>query len=69
MTKVTLTGWNVGFKKVQFNQFLRARWGLGLAEAKTVVDRVLNDERVELELQQFSCIDRQKMIELGVKLD
>jgi len=69
MIKVALTGWNEGFNKVQFNQFLRDRCDLGLAEAKTIVDRVLRNERVDVEFERFSCVDRQRLIELGLKFE
>ena len=69
MTKVALTGWNEGFNKVQFNQFLRDRCNLGLAEAKEVVDKVLRSERVDLEVDRFSCADEQRMSELGVRFE
>ncbi len=69
MTKVEFTGWNEGFNKVGFNQFLRDRCGLSLAEAKAVVDQVLQNERVELECQHISCSDEQRIVELGVRLE
>jgi hypothetical protein len=69
MAKVTLRGWNQGFNKVQFNHFLRDRLDLGLAEAKVVVDRILDREQVELEFKQLSATDRQRLVELGVKFD
>ena len=69
MTKVVLTGWNVGFNKVQFDKFLQDRCDMSLAGAKAVVDAVLRGEHVQVEFQQFSCVDRQRMIELGVKFE
>ena len=69
MTTVALTGWNEGFKKVQFNRFLRDRCDLGLADAKAIVDSVLRTERVEVEFEHFSCVDRQRMIEFDVMFE
>jgi len=69
MTKVVLTGWNVGFRKVQLNKFLQAKCGLGLADAHAVVSAVLRGERVEVEFERLSPADRQKMDELGVRFE
>ncbi|CTQ45537.1 hypothetical protein [Roseibium aggregatum] len=69
MTKITLTGWDEGFNKVQFNHFLRAKCDLGLADAKTVVEQILQNECVELEFKNFSHTDEQRLIELGVKFE
>ena len=40
-----------------------------MAEAKAVLDKVLQNERVDLEFERFSCADRQRMFELGVKFE
>lgn len=69
ITTVVLTGWNEGFNKVQFNQFLRDRCDLGLADAKAVVDKVLQHERVDLEFRRLSRVDIQRMTEFGVKFE
>lgn len=67
MTKIVLIGWREGFNKVQFNHFLQSRCEMGLADAKRSVDQVLDGERVELDFEEFSQVDEQRMTELGVK--
>jgi len=67
MTKFIITRWHVGFNKVQFNHFLQDTFSMGLAEAKSVVDRVMNDEEVELELADHSASILQKLTEFGLK--
>jgi ribosomal protein L7/L12 len=67
VTKIILTGWNQGFNKVQFNFFVRGKCGFGLAEAKGVVDRILEGVEVELTVDEFSMEDHRHLSELGVK--
>jgi hypothetical protein len=43
-----INGWNVGFRKVEFTKMLQSELNLGLFEAKSTTDRVLDKERVEL---------------------
>jgi len=69
MTKVVLTGWNVGFKKVSFNKFIQDKCDLGLKDAHAVVCRVLDNERVEVQFERLSSVDEQRMTELGVKFE
>jgi hypothetical protein len=42
--KITITGWKSGFDKIRFNALLRERLSLSLAEAKSVVDAILEVE-------------------------
>jgi hypothetical protein len=49
MTRVELTGWRPGLNKVKLNQLLRQFGGLGLADSKANVDRLLAGERVSVE--------------------
>ncbi len=46
MTRAELTGWREGLNKVRLNHLLRQYGGLGLADAKEAVDRLLSGERV-----------------------
>ena len=48
MNRIVITGWKEGFQKVAFNQYLRAEMGLGLAEAKSIVEAILRGEVVEI---------------------
>jgi hypothetical protein len=69
MAKIIVTGWNEGFNKVQFNQFIRSRCGFALAEAKIIVDEILQNKIVEIDFLDFSEIDKQKLIDLGVNYE
>ena len=54
-TKVILTGWKPGFKKVALTKLIRDMTDLDLAAAKAHVDRLLAGETVEIELEsEFS---------------
>jgi hypothetical protein len=50
MVTVYLSGWNPGFNKVRLNMVLREEGGLALAEAKQLVDAILENRPVELTL-------------------
>jgi hypothetical protein len=41
--KVKICGWNPGFNKVRAIQLVKARSGMGLSQAKSVVDNALSD--------------------------
>jgi ribosomal protein L7/L12 len=69
MGKIIVTGWNEGFNKIQFNQFIRSRCGFGLAEAKAIVDEILHNKPVELEFVELSESDKQKLLELGINYE
>ena len=47
---LTISGWRIGFNKVEFTKMLKAEFGLGLTDAKTITDRILNQELVELQV-------------------
>lgn len=69
MTKIRFTGWNYGFQKISFNYFLREKCGMGLAEAKRTVDRILDKGTLELDFPELTEADEQRMTELGVKFE
>jgi ribosomal protein L7/L12 len=50
MSTVTVTGWNNGFNKVQFNKLIRESGNCGLAEAKEMVDSLLEGQAFEIEI-------------------
>jgi ribosomal protein L7/L12 len=50
MTTVTISGWFYGFQKVNFTKLLKSELGLTLKPAKTITDRILDGELVELEV-------------------
>jgi ribosomal protein L7/L12 len=65
-SKLIIDGWKIGFEKIQFTKMLREELGLGLLEAKTITDTVLDRKRVELRIggQDRDRIARRAM-ELG----
>ncbi|WP_153557453.1 hypothetical protein [Roseimaritima sediminicola] len=50
MVKVIVESWEPGFIAVRFNQFLRERTNLGLAEAKRKIDGLLRGQHFEVTL-------------------
>jgi hypothetical protein len=50
MAKLILAGWKPGLKKISLTQLIRSQCGLSLADAKLQTDRLLDGERVEIEL-------------------
>jgi ribosomal protein L7/L12 len=50
MKRVVITGWIVGFNKIETNKRLRAYLGLDLRDAKDAVDAIMRREVVEFEL-------------------
>lgn len=53
MSKVVITGWNEGFKKIAVTKLLREKVELPLYEAKDCVDRCLDGEIVTLEVENI----------------
>ena len=49
-SNLIISGWKIGFEKIEFTKMLREELGLGLLEAKTITDTVLERKRVELPL-------------------
>jgi hypothetical protein len=49
MARVVIKGWETGLNKVALNRLLRQHAGLGLGDAKAVVDRVLGGQVVTVE--------------------
>jgi ribosomal protein L7/L12 len=52
MTKVLISGWKIGFEKVQFTMLLRHGLGLSLSAAKDLTEAVLRHEAVELKIPE-----------------
>lgn len=50
MARVILSGWNKGFQKVSMARLLQEYGGYSLSSAKSLVDRVLAGETVEIEV-------------------
>jgi len=67
--KVTFKGWKVGMQKIPFTKLLNEKGNLSLREAKSVKDRLVNDD--EIITLEFKDEDEAKIIykeskELGV---
>ena len=70
MDKILITGWKTGFNKVGFNQYLRRKHGLSIKDAKTITDKILNGERIELtilDLKSFSEVAESLHFKFEVK--
>lgn len=51
MAKIIFDGWEVGMRKIPFIELLTKKAKLGLAEAKNIKDRLVNqNETIELEI-------------------
>ena len=50
MTTVQVSGWNIGFNKVQFTLLLKSELGYPLSQAKRVTDAIMRNELIELEI-------------------
>ena len=48
MAKVIITGWREGLLKISMTQIIQAHTSLGLRSAKSVTDRVMDRDAVEL---------------------
>ena len=51
--KVTITSWEEGSKKVSLNQYLRKQYSYSIKESKDTVDKILNGEKVTLDVDQI----------------
>jgi hypothetical protein len=70
MKIVRIHSWNYGFEKVNFTELLMSECGLTLKPAKSITDKILEGEIVEIQLsdeQPYNVIE--KMKQLGVNLD
>ncbi len=48
MTKVLITGWQVGLQKISMTKIIQRYTALGLSDAKSVTDRVLDGKTIVL---------------------
>jgi len=51
MKKIVFEGWEVGMKKISFYSMLKDNSHLSLKEAKSVSDRLLRGETIEIEFE------------------
>jgi ribosomal protein L7/L12 len=58
MASVTFTGWGEGLNKVELNHLLRRECGLGLAEAKDLVDLLLEGEPFTVKVGSSESAER-----------
>lgn len=52
--RLLVTGWRRGFNKVEATKLLRGACGYDLAEAKAIVDRILESEPVEIAVPPYA---------------
>ena len=70
MATVLISGWNTGFQKVAFTRLMKSELALTLRPAKQTTDRIMDGERVELEVPDEQ-VERllAAMAELGAKCE
>ena len=70
MSRVTLKGWKVGFRKISAVKVLQRLAGYSLCEAKLAVDQVLEGHPVDIDVptDQDSASLALTLRELGVKV-
>jgi hypothetical protein len=62
---LTISGWKVGFQKVEFTKMLQRELGLSLSAAKNITDRVLANERIDLPLGNA---DTKRVVDAALEL-
>lgn len=69
MYKVIVTKWNEGFNKIALNKSLREHCNLGLAEAHSFVESLLDGKRLELKFDDSEGADDfyNSVIEIGAE--
>lgn len=68
MKIIVMSGWELGFQKVKFTEFLKSDLGYSLSDAKAMTDAVLDNRSTELNIEdsQFSAV-LAKLHTLGAK--
>ena len=70
MKAIVVSGWNVGFQKINFQRTLRREFGYTLASAKDACDAILNGQRLELHVQDSEYLRiLSELIKLGAKVE
>lgn len=69
MKLIRITGWKPGLKKIDLNYFIRENCNLGLSDAKSVVDNILQNQPVKLEFSEFGERQRDTLKELQLEFD
>jgi hypothetical protein len=54
-TPLSITGWHPGLKKIQMTKLVQAHAHLGLKDAKTMTDRVLDGDVITLQCQNMTA--------------
>ena len=69
MNTVIFEGWEVGMRKISFSMLLTDNSHLGLKEARSIKDKILANEVVELELEteEIANFIVEESRKLGVK--
>ena len=70
MKTIIVSGWNVGFQKINFQHKLRHEFDLSLSSAKNACDAVLDGKRLELHVQDSEYLRiGSELIQLGAKVE
>lgn len=65
MERITVVGWRPGLDKIALNRLLRDECGYSLGDAKKVVDKILENQEIDLAVQDSASI-LHRLEELGV---
>jgi hypothetical protein len=70
MKTIVVSGWNVGFQKINFTQKLRDEFNFSFSGAKNACDAVLDGQRLELHVQDSDYLRiRSELIQLNAKVE
>jgi hypothetical protein len=70
MKTIVISGWNVGFQKINFTQKLRHEFNFSFLSAKDACDAILDGQRLDLHVQdsEYSRM-LSELRQLGVKFE
>jgi len=70
MKTIVISGWDIGFQKINFTQKLRREFDFSLSSAKNASDAVLNGKHLEFQVQDSDCGRiLSEFSELGAKVE
>ena len=65
---ITVSGWHEGFQKIAFTRLLRAQFGYGLSEGKSITDRIPQGEVITLQVDEDTAATFvSAMVSLGAR--
>ena len=70
MKTIVISGWNIGFQKINFSQKLRREFDFSLSSAKDASDAVLDGQHLEFQVQDSDCLRiLSELSQLGAKVE